>query len=145
MSSSGKIDLFDEDGALREPLYLALCHIFSKYLTPLPPTNPTAQGSLHPPPPPSSSLSSTALDLFAKDTNGAPFEKSTKDEIFTFFDTVKINGGKEEGLTMKGFEEMMTLQTENDEEETWRDLAAHGFDRSLNLVPSKTTTNSDGK
>jgi len=40
-------------------------------------------------------------------------------------------------LTFKGFLQVYQLQTENDEEETWRDLSKHGFDRNLRLVSSR--------
>lgn len=58
--------------------------------------------------------------------------------------------GADEHTRFKGFLQIYQLQTENDEEETWRDLvsavamsqsrgsdqtqSSHGFDRSLQLV-----------
>ncbi|KAF6765123.1 hypothetical protein DFP72DRAFT_986157 [Ephemerocybe angulata] len=56
--------------------------------------------------------------------------RRTKDELIEFLDVT------DEGcLTcFKGFLQIYQLQTENDEEETWRDLSSHGFDRSLQLV-----------
>ncbi|KAL7415918.1 hypothetical protein BDY24DRAFT_430398, partial [Mrakia frigida] len=117
-------------------LYNALSHIFAKYCTP--PSLPeskrsTPQGSLFPPPPSTSYLSDAGLDAFACDTNGSAFDADTKGEIKEFFDLDEESGG----LTLKGFEQMYQLQTEADEEETWKDLAAHGFDRSLRLVSSR--------
>jgi hypothetical protein len=80
------------------------------------------------------------LDEWAKDTNGAPFSQETKDELIEFLDvtddgcltcvcffTVDPLGvlilcvGDDR---FKGFLQIYQLQTENDEEETWRDLVS---------------------
>ncbi|EDR14258.1 uncharacterized protein LACBIDRAFT_305910 [Laccaria bicolor S238N-H82] len=107
-------------------LETCLKHIFAKYCSPSvsrsdkktllqPPTNAT--------------LSPEGLDAWAKDTNGAPFSQETKDELAEFMDIAEDGS-----LTLKGFLLIYQLQTENDEEETWRDLSKHGFDRALNLI-----------
>lgn len=79
------------------------------------------------------------LDAWARDTNGAPFSDETKAELIEFLD-VTADGG----LTwvighycevlwvlilnrlcrFKGFLQIYQLQTENDEEETWKDLVS---------------------
>jgi len=73
------------------------------------------------------------LDEWARDTNGVPFSKETKEELIEFLD-VTADGGltcvvrRQRGWVMliknrlKGFLQIYQLQTENDEEETWRDL-----------------------
>ncbi|KAF5380905.1 hypothetical protein D9615_003886 [Tricholomella constricta] len=83
-------------------------------------------------PPPNAYLSPEGLDAWAQDTNGAPFSQETKDELIEFLDVTD-----EGGLTFKGFLQIYQLQTENDEEETWRDLSNHGFDRMLKLVATR--------
>ncbi|KAG8732901.1 hypothetical protein FRC11_010212 [Ceratobasidium sp. 423] len=72
------------------------------------------------------------LDAWARDTNGAPFPDETKEEMK---DTLDVD--ERGNLTFDGFIQIYQLQTENDEEETWRDLSAHGFDRNLNLVSTR--------
>ncbi|KAK0549429.1 hypothetical protein OC845_003134 [Tilletia horrida] len=77
-------------------------------------------------------LSDAALDRFAFETNGAPFGAESKAEILEFLDV------DEQGrLTFEGFLSMYSLQTENDEDETWRDLTTHGFDNNLELVSTR--------
>ncbi|KAE8214199.1 hypothetical protein CF327_g2377 [Tilletia walkeri] len=77
-------------------------------------------------------LSDAALDRFAFETNGAPFGAESKAEILEFLDV------DEQGrLTFDGFLSMYSLQTENEEDETWRDLATHGFDANLELVSTR--------
>ncbi|KIJ44047.1 hypothetical protein M422DRAFT_79994, partial [Sphaerobolus stellatus SS14] len=69
------------------------------------------------------------LDRWAKDTNGEPFSEETKEELREYIDMT------EEGdLTFKGFLQIYALQTENEEEETYRDLSKHGFNDELELV-----------
>lgn len=103
--------------------FTALTHIFSTHCSPSPSTTtlvPTALGPLHPAPAPTASLtqgSGGGLEAFARATNGAPFDQASLDEITTFFDVTP-----EGGLTLKGFLQMYQLQTENDEEETWKSV-----------------------
>lgn len=89
-----------------------LRHIFAKYCTPLP-SNPGA------PLPEGAALSPEGLDAWARDTNGHPFSQETKEELIEFLDV-----NEDGGLTFEGFTQIYQLQTENDEEETWRDLAS---------------------
>jgi hypothetical protein len=85
-------------------------------------------------PPANAHLSPEGLDEWARDTNGVPFSKETKEELIEFLD-VTADGGltcvarqQQRWLSdanknrLKGFLQIYQLQTENDEEETWRDL-----------------------
>jgi len=127
------VQLLEDDGGISDQLEGCLKHIFSKYCTP-----PSAVASQAPgeicllTPTEGAYLTPEGLDAWALDTNGAPFSKETKEELVEFLD-VTDDGG----LTLKGFIQIYQLQTENDEEETWKDLSTHGFDRSLKLVSSR--------
>ncbi|KAL0570818.1 hypothetical protein V5O48_011133 [Marasmius crinis-equi] len=117
MASTSSL-LLDEEGGITELFEICLKRIFAKYCTPSP-SNPLEL-------PEDAYISPGGLDRWAIDTNGEPFSKETKDELLEFMDV------NEQGdLTFKGFLQVYQLQTENDEEETWRDLSRHGFDRSL--------------
>ncbi|KAH0827065.1 hypothetical protein J3R83DRAFT_4749 [Lanmaoa asiatica] len=125
--------LLDDDGAISQKLEACLKHIFTKYCTPPPPAVlHKAHGLSLLAPPEGAYLTQEGLDAWARDTNGAPFSQETKDELVEFLD-VTDDGG----LTLKGFMQIYQLQTENDEEETWRDLSNHGFDRTLTLVSTR--------
>ncbi|KAF9246184.1 hypothetical protein BU15DRAFT_84981 [Melanogaster broomeanus] len=127
------IQLLDDDGAISEKLEACLKHIFTKYCIPAPPdVSHKSLGLSLLTPPEGAYLTSEGLDEWACDTNGAPFSAETKDELIEFLD-VTDDGG----LTLKGFLQIYQLQTENDEEETWRDLSNHGFDRTLTLVSTR--------
>ncbi|CEL52413.1 hypothetical protein RSOLAG1IB_00954 [Rhizoctonia solani AG-1 IB] len=127
------VQLLDNDGAISQKFMTALAQIFSKYCTPQPPP--------HTSPPRLISLVERAwmeergLDDWARDTNGTPFPEETKEEMR---DTLDVND--QGNLTFNGFIQIYQLQTENDEEETWRDLSAHGFDRNLILVSTRRET-----
>ncbi|KDQ60726.1 hypothetical protein JAAARDRAFT_190879 [Jaapia argillacea MUCL 33604] len=128
------VQLLEDDGAISPQLEVCLKHIFSKYCTPQAAGVVVAPGG-HPTlltPPEGAYLSPQGLDDWARDTNGAPFSEETKAELREFLD-VTDDGG----LTFKGFLQVYQLQTENDEEETWKDLSSHGFDRTLRLVASR--------
>nr|VWO98744.1 Asparagine synthase (Glutamine-hydrolyzing) [Ganoderma boninense] len=123
------VQLLDDDGAISIQLESCLKHIFAKYCT------PKASAQKHGDflePPEGAFLAPDGLDSWAQDTNGTPFDEATKEELLEFMD-VTDDGG----LTFKGFMQVYQLQTENDEEETWRDLSAHGFDRTLHLVATR--------
>ncbi|KAG6335199.1 hypothetical protein ID866_3893 [Astraeus odoratus] len=123
--------LLDDDGTISDKLEACLKHIFTKYCVPAPPASAFKGPSLLTPPE-GAYLNQEGLDSWARDTNGAPFSQETKDELKEFLD-VTDDGG----LTLRGFMQIYQLQTENDEEETWRDLSCHGFDRSLTLVSTR--------
>jgi len=77
-------------------------------------------------------MSDDALDRWAEDTNGKPLSDEMKGEIKDSIDT-----NDDEYLTFSGLLQIYQLQTSMDEEETWRDLASHGFDRNLELAPTR--------
>lgn len=66
------------------------------------------------------------LDAFSTITNGAALPQESKDEIREFLDT-----DEENNLTLRGFIEMYHLQSDNDPEETWKDMGKLGFNNSL--------------
>jgi len=127
------VQLLDAEGAISLQLESCLKHIFAKYCTPPPSTPSPAEKRLELLTPPEGAyLSPEGLDTWARDTNGAPFDDATKEELMEFLDVT------EDGcLTLKGFVQVYQLQTENDEEETWKDLSSHGFDRTLRLVATR--------
>ncbi|KAF9821370.1 hypothetical protein IEO21_00616 [Rhodonia placenta] len=124
------VQLLDNDGAISDQLESCLKHIFAKYCTPRPAPPQKGVGLLMPPE--GAYLSPEGLDTWASDTNGAPFDDETKEELMEFLDVTEDGS-----LTLKGFMQVYQLQTENDEEETWRDLSSHGFDRTLRLVATR--------
>lgn len=125
-SSANAVQLLDDDGAITVQLETCLKHIFAKYCSP---SASRSDRKTLLQPPPNAALSPEGLDAWAKDTNGAPFSQETKDELVEFLDVAEDGS-----LTFKGFLQIYQLQTENDEEETWRDLSKHGFDRALKLI-----------
>lgn len=84
-------------------------------------------------PPPNAYLSADDLDRWARDTNGTPFTDEAKEELKEFLD-VNDDGNLTyvffrssfckltDRCRLNGFMQIYQLQTENDEEETWRDL-----------------------
>ncbi|KAL0071510.1 hypothetical protein AAF712_001367 [Marasmius tenuissimus] len=108
MSSTNSV-LLDDEGAITESFENCLKRIFAKYCTPSPSNALELSENAY--------LSPEGLDRWATDTNGEAFSQETKDELLEFMDV------NEEGhLTFKGFIQVYQLQTENDEEETWKDL-----------------------
>ncbi|GAA5922464.1 hypothetical protein JCM3775_005738 [Rhodotorula graminis] len=63
------------------------------------------------------------MNAFSKATNGAEIADEQWDEVIMYLDT---NEATE--LTFKGFVGLYTLQTENDEAETVKDLKQWGYD-----------------
>ncbi|KAG8930203.1 hypothetical protein FRC03_009066 [Tulasnella sp. 419] len=119
--------LLTEEGEMTEKLEQCLGHIFSKYLRPpFVPERDDTTGILKPPI--NAYLTNEGLDRWAIETNGEPFTAETKEELLMLDST---DSGE---LTFKGFLQVYQLQTETDEEETWRDLRKHGFNRELVLV-----------
>ncbi|TFK54979.1 hypothetical protein OE88DRAFT_1710720 [Heliocybe sulcata] len=132
-NAASGIQLLDEEGQLSDQFEACLGHIFSKYCTPrLAHVENTEKGPILMTPPPGAYFTEAGLDAWARDTNGAPFSEETKEELRQFLD-VTDDGN----LTFSGFIQIYRLQTENEEEETWRDLSTHGFDRTLTLVASR--------
>jgi len=124
------VQLLDQDGALSSRFEACLGHIFAKYIEPPFVAQPRGDGLMHPPE--NSYLTSGGLDKYATETNGQPFSQETKQELREMLDV--DDKGR---LTLEGFYQIYQLQTENDEEESWRDLSTHGFDRQLQFVPSR--------
>ncbi|KAF8610105.1 hypothetical protein BDV93DRAFT_6713 [Ceratobasidium sp. AG-I] len=129
-NASSGVQLLDRDGAISPKFATALAQIFSKYCTPRPPPL-TSSTRLHTSVE-NAYLDERGLDAWARDTNGAEFPDETKEEMRDTLDVTEKGD-----LTFEGFLQIYQLQTENDEEETWRDLSAHGFDRNLNLVSTR--------
>ncbi|KIP09069.1 hypothetical protein PHLGIDRAFT_103275 [Phlebiopsis gigantea 11061_1 CR5-6] len=121
------VQLLDADGGISLELEACLAHIFAKYCMPRPEKQPGLWV-----PPEGACLLSEGLDEWARDTNGSAFDDDSKEELLMFMDC-----NEEGGLTFEGFLQVYQLQTESDEEETWRDLFVHGFDRTLNLVATR--------
>jgi len=113
-----------------------LKHIFAKYC--YPPVERSADSvDVLLSPPPNAYLTEEALEKWALETNGEPISQETKEEIMVFFDLNddgnltyvffhSITGERvfmdPICLSFKGFLQLYQLQTENDEEETWKDL-----------------------
>ncbi|KAG8954717.1 hypothetical protein FRC04_011150 [Tulasnella sp. 424] len=129
-SSRGGVQLLDQDGGLSDRFEACLAHIFAKYIEP-PFVAERVEGGLMKPPK-NAYLTDGGLDRYATETNGQPFTAETKDELKEMLDC--DDKGR---LTLEGFFQIYQLQTENDEEETWKDLSTHGFGRDLNLVSSR--------
>jgi len=137
------VQLLDDDGDLTPEFETCLAFIFSKYCTPTPTSRPlhwlSTGGLERPAPPPvdwipeEAFMSEEALDQWATDTNGHPLSDDMKNEILDSIDT------NDDGhLTFGGLLQIYQLQTSMEEEETWRDLASHGFDRNLELAPTRS-------
>ncbi|KAH8107031.1 hypothetical protein BXZ70DRAFT_269763 [Cristinia sonorae] len=121
------VQLLDNEGAVSPQFELSLRHIFAKYCMP-----PASKHKGVVVIPEGAHFTEEGLDAWATATNGQPFDEETKAELREMLDIT------EQGcLTYKGFLQIYQLQTENDEEETWRDLSAHGYDRTLKLVASR--------
>jgi hypothetical protein len=126
-----------------------LRHIFAKYCTPCPARPPKQDSTILLTPPGDAILDAAGLDAWAQDTNGAPFSEETKEELREFLDVTEdgeltcvishcfispaflafyVLFYQSSVLILaffcsfKGFAQIYQLQTENDEEETWRDL-----------------------
>jgi len=122
------VQLLDDEGDITKKFEQCLSHIFAKYCTPSPTESAMGLRST----PKGAIMDEAALDQWAKDTNGEPFSKETKEELLEYIDMTDAGD-----LTFQGFLQIYALQTENDEEETYRDLAKHGFNRNLELTDSE--------
>ena len=82
------------------------------------------------------------MDAFSTVTNGAALPQESKNEIREFLDT-----DKEGNLTLRGFIEMYHLQSDNEPEETWKDLDKLGFGDNLEYAGGRleTCARKDGK
>ncbi|ORZ36515.1 hypothetical protein BCR44DRAFT_1432047 [Catenaria anguillulae PL171] len=77
-------------------------------------------------------LSKAELQAFAVATNDKEFDEDTLEEIGTYF----ADESKQPELMMavEGFLDMYHLQSQNDEDETWKDLTRLGYGPDLKLV-----------
>ncbi|KAF9520541.1 hypothetical protein BS47DRAFT_1280297, partial [Hydnum rufescens UP504] len=125
--------LLDSDGDIGEKFEAALWHIFSKYATFDNRSQSNGGDASLRQRGRSGYLTGEGLDAFAIETNGSPLPDEAKEELQRTLD-VNADGF----LTFNGFLDLYQSQTENDEEETWRDLTTHGFDRNLDLVSSRS-------
>ncbi|GAA5890948.1 hypothetical protein JCM8208_003104 [Rhodotorula glutinis] len=81
------------------------------------------------------------MNAFSKATNGAEIPDEQWDEVIMYLDT---NEATE--LTFKGFVGLYTLQTENDEAETVKDLKQWGYDpATLDAVDAGTKPEEGGE
>lgn len=119
----------------------ALIRIFARFSSSYKKAHPNVQASGSkrswsiPRPDGSDVLTEADLDGFSKETNGAALPQESKDEIKEFLDT-----NDEGNLTLRGFIEMYHLQSDNDAEETWKDLSKLGFDENLEYKPETCDT-----
>ncbi|KAJ1031849.1 hypothetical protein NDA13_002235 [Ustilago tritici] len=127
-----KAALLDDEGDLTEKLESALIRIFARYSSSYKKAHPdvdafgsNASSSL-PRPAATDVLTEADLDRFSSVANGAALPQESKDEIKEFLDT-----DEEGNLSFRGFVEMYHLQSDNDPEETWKDLDKLGFDDQL--------------
>ncbi|VDB82811.1 unnamed protein product [Peniophora sp. CBMAI 1063] len=124
-----RLDLLDDEGELTEKAISSLEHIFAKYCTPAPEKKADAlsSGTVLLQPPEGAVLTDDDLDTWALDTNGALLSDGEKAEL------EMLDVDDDGQLTCKGFIQLYQLQTENDDDETWKDLTKHGFDGQLQL------------
>jgi len=75
------------------------------------------------------------LEGFAKATqSGSEIGKDELKQLGQFFDT-----NTKGNLTLKGFEQMYLMQTNQQPEDTWRDLKNLGYSKSLELLGNRGT------
>ncbi|EST09866.1 EF-hand domain pair [Kalmanozyma brasiliensis GHG001] len=127
-----KAALLDEEGDLTPKFEAALIRIFARFSSSYKEAHPDVQASGSgssasiPRPEATDVLTEADLDAFSTATNGAALPQESKDEIREFLDI-----DKDGNLTLRGFIEMYHLQSDNDPEETWKDLSKLGFSSSL--------------
>ncbi|GAC95671.1 hypothetical protein PHSY_003247 [Pseudozyma hubeiensis SY62] len=132
LPKSVQAPLLDDEGDLTPKFESALIRIFARFSTPYKKSNPEVQafGSKSstsiPRPDSSDVLTEADLDAFSTVTNGSALPQESKDEIREFLDT-----DKDGNLTLRGFIEMYHLQSDNEPEETWKDLSKLGFGDDL--------------
>lgn len=83
-------------------------------------------------------LTEADLDSFSTVTNGAALPEESKNEIKEFLDT-----DEDDNLTFRGFVEMYHLQSDNEPEETWKDLGKLGFDHQLEYIGDSKESSDD--
>ncbi|KAN0066207.1 hypothetical protein ACQY0O_000301 [Thecaphora frezii] len=128
--------LINDEGDISDKLEAALLRIFARFSSSyraqhpnLDPLLPTTTTTHLPHPTAQDVLTSSDLDAFALATNGAPFPEEAKEEIQEYLDT-----DDDDNLTFRGFCEMFHLQSDNEPQETWKDLRKCGFNDELEFV-----------
>ena len=86
MCVARRVELIEAVWGLGAQLEACLKQIFAKYCTPRPPPESAAE------PPEGAFLSQDGLDEWARDTNGAPFDEATKEELLEFMDVTEDGG-----------------------------------------------------
>ncbi|CBQ67645.1 conserved hypothetical protein [Sporisorium reilianum SRZ2] len=131
-SKSEQAPLLDEEGDLTPKFEAALIRVFARFSASYQKRHPDVHASGSKPtaslprPDAKDVLTEADLDAFSTVTNGAALPQESKDEIREFLDT-----DEEGNLTLRGFIEMYHLQSDNEPEETWKDLGKLGFDDGL--------------
>ncbi|SPO20809.1 uncharacterized protein UTRI_00286 [Ustilago trichophora] len=134
-SSQPKVEkaaLLDDEGDLTAKFEAALIRIFARFSTSYRKSHPDVNASGSKPsttlprPDAADVLTEADLDAFSSVTNGAALPQESKDEIREFLDA-----DEDGNLTLRGFIEMYHLQSDNDPEETWKDLGKLGFGADL--------------
>ncbi|GAA6013130.1 hypothetical protein JCM11491_005190 [Sporobolomyces phaffii] len=122
--------LLDAEGAISDQLYEVLKEVFARYAKP--PAKPKGDED-------AKVCARSALNAFARDTNGQEMTDETYNEIVEYLDVT--DDGE---LTIKGFVQLYQLQTENDASETEKDLRAWGYvPATLELDPTQKKTSHD--
>eukprot|EP00128_Syssomonas_multiformis_P012911 Colp12_sorted_trinity150504_noHs@11163 len=84
-------------------------------------------------------LNDAELNAYSTFLNGAPFGDEELEQMRDFFDC-----DEKGSLTFSGFLQLYQMQTSGDEQETWKDLTKHGYDKSLKKA-TKPTADSETK
>ncbi|PWZ02784.1 hypothetical protein BCV70DRAFT_234575 [Testicularia cyperi] len=130
-----RVALLDDEGDLSPKFEVALIRIFARFSSSYKGKQPQGEATrtdgdeVPQRPGRDDVLTEAELDEFAKATNGEPLPQESKDEIREFLDTDDTGS-----LTFRGFCEMFHLQSDNEPEETWKDLVKLGFDHQLNYI-----------
>ncbi|EPQ32420.1 uncharacterized protein PFL1_00616 [Pseudozyma flocculosa PF-1] len=128
--------LINDEGDISDKLEAALLRIFARFSSSYRKANPTLDAhqpsTSLPRPSKDDTLTASDLDDFAMATNGSTFPEEAKEEIQEYLDT-----DDDGNLTFRGFCEMFHLQSDNEPEETWRDLKTCGFNDKLDFIGVK--------
>ncbi|BGP05796.1 hypothetical protein JCM10049v2_001609 [Rhodotorula toruloides] len=114
--------LLTEEGELSDKLYDILHEVFLRFAK-LPETEAAAKLKDEKEKVKLATLGREEINAFSRATNGKDLPDEQWTEIVEYLD---VNETGE--LTFKGFTELYSLQTENDEAETVKDLKAWGYD-----------------
>ncbi|BGP53704.1 hypothetical protein JCM8202_003635 [Rhodotorula sphaerocarpa] len=114
--------LLTEEGELTDKFYALLATVFNRYAT-FPTSGGEDEGEDALVKAKTGSMGRPEMNAFAKATNGQDLPDEQWEELTTYLD---VNADTE--LTFKGFTALYSLQTENDEAETVKDLEHWGYD-----------------